>query len=68
MCAGISALQIVTNIIVAIISILSNWNEYILELWLGRIIGIVLNIILVIILYKYPAKVVPYIAGLLELN
>lgn len=68
MCAGISALQIVSNIIVAIISITSNWNEYILELWLGRIIGIVVNIILVIILYKYPAKVVPYIAGMMELN
>ena len=52
--AGISALQIVSNIIVAIISIVFNWNEYILELWLGRIIGIVLNIILVILLYKYP--------------
>lgn len=66
--AGISALQIVSNIIVAIVSIIFNWNEYILELWLGRIIGIVLNIILVILLYKYPIKMTPIMAGLLELN
>jgi len=68
MSAGISGLQIVSNIVVAIISIVYNWNEYILELWLARIIGIVVNIILVILLYKYPIKMVPLMAGLLELN
>ncbi len=54
MSAGVATLQIVANIIVAIISIVSNWNQYILELWLGRIIGIVLNVVLVIVGYKYP--------------
>ena len=54
MSAGVATLQIVANIIVAIISIVSNWNQYILELWLGRIIGITLNVILVIVGYKYP--------------
>lgn len=39
-----------------------------LELWLGRIVGMVINIILVIVLYKYPVRMVPLIAALLELN
>ena len=54
MSAGVATLQIVANIIVAIISIVSNWNEYILELWLGRILGIIFNVILVFVGYKYP--------------
>ena len=54
MSAGVATLQIVANIIVAIISIVSNWNEYILELWLGRILGIIFNVILVFFGYKYP--------------
>jgi len=54
MSAGVATLQIVANIIVAIISIVSNWNEYILELWLGRILGITFNVILVFVGYKYP--------------
>ena len=66
--AAISGFQIFTNIIIAIVWIVFNWHEYILELWLGRIIGIVLNILLVIFLYKYPIKMVPLMAGLIEIN
>lgn len=68
MSAGISAFQILSNTIVTIISIVYNYNEYVLELWLGRIIGVVINIILLIFLYKYPMRMVPLIAALLELN
>ena len=68
MSAGVATLQIVANIIVAIISIVSNWNQYILELWLGRIIGIVLNVALVIVGYKYPKQTAPYHGALLVLN
>jgi len=68
MSAGVATLLIVANIIVAIISIVSNWNEYILELWLGRIIGIVLNVVLVIVGYKYPKQTAPYHGAFLVLN
>ena len=48
------SLLIFANIIVAIISIVFNWNEYILEMWLGRILGIVINLLLLLLQYKYP--------------
>ena len=48
------SLLIFANIIVAIISIVFNWNEYILEMWLGRILGIVINLLLILLQYKYP--------------
>ncbi len=35
--------------IVIILSIINKWNEYILELWLGRIIGYIINLILILI-------------------
>jgi hypothetical protein len=42
----VASLLIFANIIVAIISIVFKWNEYLLELWLGRILGIVINLLL----------------------
>ncbi len=43
----VASLLIFANIIVAIISVVYNWNEYILELWLGRIMAIVGNLLLI---------------------
>lgn len=45
----VASLLIFANIIVAIISIVFNWNEYILELWLGRILGILINLLLLLL-------------------
>lgn len=39
--SGVAALSIIANLIIAIISVKFKWDEYILELWLGRILGIV---------------------------
>ena len=60
--------QIAVHLIVAIVSIIKNWNEYILQLWLGRIIGTCLNIILVYVGYRYPRQTAPYHGALLVLN
>jgi hypothetical protein len=38
---------IVINIIVAIISVIMKWGDYLLELWLGRIVAIVINLLLI---------------------
>jgi hypothetical protein len=45
----VASLLIFANIIVAIISIVFNWNEYILELWLGQILGILINLLLLLL-------------------
>lgn len=64
----VASLLIFANVIVAIISIISNWNEYILELWLGRILAIVVNLILICVSCKYPVAFAQYHGPLLALD
>ena len=39
---------IIANTIVIVLSIVNSWNEYILELWLGRIIGFIINTAIIV--------------------
>jgi hypothetical protein len=64
----VASLLIFANIIVAIISIAFNWNEYILELWLGRILGILINLLLLLLQYKYPIQMATYHGPILVLD
>ena len=45
----VESLVTIAYSIVIVLSIINKWNEYILELWLGRIIGFVINLILIIV-------------------
>jgi len=51
---------IAINVVVAIISVILKWDEYVVELWTGRIISIVLNLVLIFFQYKYPLQVTPF--------
>jgi hypothetical protein len=42
----VTALMVISQVVVAIISIVFKWDEYIVELWLGRIIGLAVNLLL----------------------
>lgn len=52
----IAILQFMTYIAIAILSIVYKWNDYILEQWTGRIVGLLVIIIVIIIECKYPGK------------
>jgi hypothetical protein len=64
---GIAVFHIVLAISLAIISVILNWNEYIAGLWTGRLIGICLQIMLVVIGHKFPLKTAPYHGALIVL-
>ena len=66
--AGVATSQIVLAISIGIVSIIFEWNEYIAELWTGRILGIILQILLVFIGHKFPLKIAPYHGALVVLN
>ena len=59
---------VLVNVIVAIISIILGWDEYIVELWLGRIIGIAINLLLIFFHKKYPVKLAPFHGPLLVIS
>lgn len=61
----IVSLAILMNSVVAIISVFKKWDEYIVELWLGRILAIVINLMLIFASCKIPAKFAQYHGPLL---
>jgi len=64
----VAALAILINIVTGIFSIVLKWDEYVAELWTGRITAIFFNLILIILQYKYPLRLSPIHGPILVLS
>lgn len=64
----ILSLMLFSFVLMIVISIVLKWNEYIVELWTGRIICVIVNASLIFFQHKYPVKMAPYHGPILLLN
>ena len=55
----VAFLIILINIVSAILSVTMKWGEQMLEIWAGRIVGILIHLLLIALQYKYPVRLSP---------